>query len=466
MNGGSPNTPGLSASTKVDFTGVTVDGVYNQYTTTALALTFEMEIYGLATADIQIKDKTGTGASMGTLSGTGPTYMLDVSGITADGEITVSVAKQGYVFEPVSRDVTVYYGDGTPTSATFSALTPDGDADNATTKLTLEFANDIELEAKDIIFNPGATEATAGMLTGSGKTYTLPVSNINKSARVSVTVNKPGYTFTDGSVKSEKVFSGPKLITDMELAAYIPAPVTGEIPERSFVTAQYTGNVAWEMKGGGAAGMKDGRFKMEREYQAKVTLYALSDYFFEAGAEPTYSEEKGTINGAGVLTSDRSSISGIIITFPKTDGVPVTDVDLTPYIPAPAERGQQVRVPVAGGFYAQFSVESVSWNPVDYVFRAGGTYTATVTLKAAAGYTFTGMKSRFLHAEGTVPTLSQNISGGTCDVTITFPPLSAAPTVGKTWYVAEWGNDQSADGTKVDIPLKTITEALAAAASA
>jgi hypothetical protein len=173
--------------------------------------------------------------------------MLTVSGIKAGGEITVSVAKQGYVFEPGSRDVTVYYGEYAPTEATFSALKADGDANKATTELTLEFASDIELEAEDIIFNPGATAAKAVTLTGSGKTYTLPVSYIKKSANVSVTVNKPGYTFTDGPVKSVKVFSGPMSVTDLDLAEHIPAPVTGKIPVMSFVTAQYTGNVAWEM---------------------------------------------------------------------------------------------------------------------------------------------------------------------------------------------------------------------------
>jgi hypothetical protein len=126
------------SSTAVAFSGLTADGSATA-TTTKLTLTFDTAITGLAVGDITITAGS-TGTTKGTLSGTGPVYELTVTGITAGGEITVAVAKDGYTITPASKTVTVnHYTPPSSTAVAFSGLTADGSATATTTKLTLAF---------------------------------------------------------------------------------------------------------------------------------------------------------------------------------------------------------------------------------------------------------------------------------------------------------------------------------------
>jgi hypothetical protein len=90
--------------TEAAFSGLTADGS-SSITTTKLILTFDKDITGLTAADITL-----TGAVKGTLTGKDAgVYELAVSGITAEGQVTVGVTKSGYAITPASRQVTVYY---------------------------------------------------------------------------------------------------------------------------------------------------------------------------------------------------------------------------------------------------------------------------------------------------------------------------------------------------------------------
>jgi hypothetical protein len=53
-----------------------------------------------------------SGVNKGTLSGSGPTYTLPISGFTAGGSLSVSVAKPGYTISGGSKTVTIYYNSG------------------------------------------------------------------------------------------------------------------------------------------------------------------------------------------------------------------------------------------------------------------------------------------------------------------------------------------------------------------
>jgi hypothetical protein len=91
----------------VAFTGLDPDGAAGTATTTKLTLTFDEDIDDLNKDDITL-DADDTGATPGTLSGSGPTYTLDISGITAAGEITVTVSKSGYAISPSFKTAQVY----------------------------------------------------------------------------------------------------------------------------------------------------------------------------------------------------------------------------------------------------------------------------------------------------------------------------------------------------------------------
>lgn len=95
-----------SGPVAVSFSGLTANGTSGAVTTTQLTLNFDVEPVGLALGDITV-----TGATKGTLSGSGTTRTLAISDITiVDGQ-TVAVgltSPTGYSISPASKTVAVY----------------------------------------------------------------------------------------------------------------------------------------------------------------------------------------------------------------------------------------------------------------------------------------------------------------------------------------------------------------------
>jgi hypothetical protein len=240
----------------------------------------------------------------------------------------------------------------------------------------------------------------------------------------------------------------------LDLTPYIAMPVQDAIPAPSLFTGNYGGPVTWTPS--------DSRFQAGVQYTAKVTLTAAQGFTFD-GIPPKLNAD--TVEGAfnhneGTVTHQAGSGTTIdvIIVFPEIAGTPITDVDLTDYIPAPVEGMRPATAFDEKFSAAQYTAGSVSWTPVHGTFVADMTYTARVTLTAQQGYTFTGMKSRFFHAEGDISVLS--ISSGTIVLDIAFRRLSPIPVIGATWYVDETGGDDNKSGTSATEPLKTIKKAL------
>jgi len=78
-------------------------------TTSQITLNFNQAITGLAAADITLTHSvSGQTVSKGTLSGSGSTYTLPISGFTAGGTLTVAVSKSGFNISNPSRTVTIY----------------------------------------------------------------------------------------------------------------------------------------------------------------------------------------------------------------------------------------------------------------------------------------------------------------------------------------------------------------------
>jgi hypothetical protein len=95
--------------TAVTLNSVTADGSASSKTT-QLTLTFSQAITGLNAANINLGSEI-SGLTKGTLSGSGPTYTLPVTGFTTGGTLTVSASKLGYNITP-SKTVTIYGGSG------------------------------------------------------------------------------------------------------------------------------------------------------------------------------------------------------------------------------------------------------------------------------------------------------------------------------------------------------------------
>ncbi|MDR1868671.1 MAG: DUF1566 domain-containing protein [Treponema sp.] len=104
--GGGGGGGGGSGATPVTFSSLTAYSSTTT-TTTTLTLTFSAAITGLSANDITLSDVAGV--TNGALSGAGPTYTLGISGFTANGTLTVAVAKTGYTISGSPKTVTISY---------------------------------------------------------------------------------------------------------------------------------------------------------------------------------------------------------------------------------------------------------------------------------------------------------------------------------------------------------------------
>jgi len=115
-NNNNGNDNNGSGDTAVTFNGIAANGSSTQ-TTTQLTLTFSKTITGLSASDITL---TGvSGVSKGTLTNSGTTYTLPISGFTSGGSLSAAVSKTGYTITGSPKQVTIYYsGTTTNTPAT------------------------------------------------------------------------------------------------------------------------------------------------------------------------------------------------------------------------------------------------------------------------------------------------------------------------------------------------------------
>jgi len=186
----------------VTFNSVTANGSSTQ-TTTQIELILSQAITGLTSSDITLSGVTGV--IKGTLTSSGPTYTLPISGFASGGTLTVEVSSPtGYSVTGGSKTVSIYHYTP-PTAVTFSSVTANGSSTQTTTQLTLIFSQAITgLTSSDITLS-GVTGVTKGTLSGSGPTYTLPISGFTSGGTLTVAVAKSGYSVS-GSPKTLTIY--------------------------------------------------------------------------------------------------------------------------------------------------------------------------------------------------------------------------------------------------------------------
>ena len=277
-------------ATPIALTGITANGTSLISTTTALTLTFSSDPTTLAASNITV-----TGATKGTLTGTGLTRTLNISNITVlDGQdVTVAISNPaGYTIAPSSMTVAV---NKVPTGIAFSTLTADGTQGvAATTTLSLTFSGAMASLAEGNITVGGATLTAGSFAAGGAPTYTVAVTAPTANATVTVT-DPTGFAISPSSktVVLNKV---------MSLAiAGVTAPVTGAAPvtATSAGTGYAAGTVTW------SPAVVGGVFVASTIYTATVTLTPASGFNFTGLAANAWTVAGGTATSpvnSGVVT--------------------------------------------------------------------------------------------------------------------------------------------------------------------
>jgi hypothetical protein len=135
--------------------------------------------------------------SKGTLTNSGSTYTLSISGFTGGGTLNVAVAKSGFDIGGSPKTATIYYA----IPVTFNSVSADGSSTQATTQLTLAFSQAITgLTTNDITLSgvSGVTGGTLSEPTGTGPvTYTMSVSGQTSNGTLTVKIeDKSGYAIS------------------------------------------------------------------------------------------------------------------------------------------------------------------------------------------------------------------------------------------------------------------------------
>jgi hypothetical protein len=167
-------------------------------TTTRFTLAFVPDVPGINAGDIAVLPGV-TGANKGALIPTGDgVYSLELTGVGAEGAVSVTASKNGYVFEPASQTGFAYYANPNAGAAlSFLNLAANGGA-VATDTLGLSFGRDItgftegDITLADTDYTGARVKPGSLKNIGTGY-YTLGIEGVGSSGNISVTVRKAGY---------------------------------------------------------------------------------------------------------------------------------------------------------------------------------------------------------------------------------------------------------------------------------
>ncbi|WP_461256877.1 beta strand repeat-containing protein, partial [Treponema sp. R80B11-R83G3] len=208
----------------------------------------------------------------------------------------------------------------------------------------------------------------------------------------------------EGTKPGNKPTNTPTVINISAIGG-ITAPITGETPATAITaTAQYTGTVTWSPN--------DSTFAALTAYTATITLTAKTGFTLQGVAENFF-----TVSGAETVSNAANS-GTITAVFPEIGATPIAKAEIT--VTAPVKDATAHTTARDSSDEEYFTVGTVSWSPepVGGKFEGGKVYTATVTLTANTGHTFTN--STTAEVNGQTAVKSDN-PGKTVTLSYTFP---------------------------------------------
>jgi hypothetical protein len=200
------------------------------------------------------------------------------------------------------------------------------------------------------------------------------------------------------------------IISDYNLQNYVPVPAAGENPVRIIHVGGVMGTIIWKDGAGNTLG-DSAVFQAGEQYTADITLQTKPGYQFDPEQDfvyPSYMAGAQPDSNRGLSVRSLSTV-----TYQDTK-LRVTDLDLKDYVLGPVAG----ETPGTAGFEdEQYTASEVRWEPVDPVFVAGQSYTATVTLNAKDGYGFIG--GAFTHNDGVITVVNSDTDSITLEIAFT-----------------------------------------------
>jgi hypothetical protein len=223
-------------------------------------------------------------------------------------------------------------------------------------------------------------------------------------------------------------------VTLGNLTDLLESPRAGARPNPYFTAAEeYTGSgITWTRVDDGPM---DEFFLLDIPYQAEVTLIPAKFFTFNA-LNNGQNDAFFSYDGAESVTytppdPDAGGSVTVTIGFSVTVVKPVDYFDLSSYFPSPV-KGSPVKTTTENPPQSQYTGKIV-WKTSNVIFEGnafdGSTvYQAEVTLKAEAGYTFTGVKADSFKYDYAKVEYDAG-SGDTITITVTFPATEPSDVV-------------------------------------
>jgi hypothetical protein len=193
-------------------------------------------------------------------------------------------------------------------------------------------------------------------------------------------------------------------VVDYDLQHYVPIPATGAAVVKELIRPDLTVEVKWMDENGIELPGLD-PFVQDTVYQAKITLTARSLYTFAANIPFKYISAK-----AEEPTGDNANTKRRTLTvryLPADSRIEISNINLTPYIPAPVT-GELPKTELSAGTYAGAVEWFIGVQPApEGRFKPNTVYTAKVTLTPKEeDYKFSDTPS-VIHNAGVVGTFSR-----------------------------------------------------------
>jgi hypothetical protein len=231
------------------------------------------------------------------------------------------------------------------------------------------------------------------------------------------------YTGSDWASVQE-VQQSIKVIVDYNLKNYVSIPTIDGAPTESLIRrGDMIVTVVWKILESNneetSVAEPFNAFEQDTVYRAYITLEARNNYYFDLGSNFFYPD--GAVEVQPSINPDPyCRVLTPVTSKPTETAIEITDLNLTPYIPAPVTGQAPARL-VNGAQYSGL----VTWDPNDNVFEDTG-YTAAAVLYPRPGFVF-GENGQFTHSASNATVAPINVTGSNVTIVITFSSPAPGP---------------------------------------
>ena len=210
-------TSGLIAAVTVDTTppSVTADNLAgsspNNASSEQFAVTFSESVVGVSTASFQLTDTGSVAGSIASVTGSGSSYTVTVTGVTGDGTMRLDLKGSGNGIEDTVGNVPAGYSSGqtytiehTPPSVTAIDMVGSSPNSASSEQFTVTFSDFLGSvtgvsTSSFSLTDTGTIAGTIASVSGSGNSYTVTVNNVTGDGTMRLDLKSSGTGISDAA---------------------------------------------------------------------------------------------------------------------------------------------------------------------------------------------------------------------------------------------------------------------------